>query len=496
MQNTIDRKQLKELLQQGADRARKLHRPILVSVTQAVAAPNYIDLFESIHKLDDDYAFFWVKPDKDFAIISLGAAFLIEESGPHRFSNTASAWKHLLEHAVIHDAVVCEPRADIVSGPILSGGFVYDTAIPATGIWQNFADGSFTLPRLQVNMAGEQSNLTLNVLATAQLDAEIEADNLIGLWDQVINGMHIHQEQFHDGYYMINTEDLMPASIWKQIVHDATASIVSGAFEKTVLARTVKITSNYAFNIKLALQRLCEFFPDAYVFAVHRKKHCFLGATPERLAKLTGDSVMTTALAGTCRRGANPADDNLLGEQLLHSEKDLHEHQLVVQMIRATLSAFCNEIKIPEQPVLLKLRNVQHLYTPITGRLSTAKTLLDIVEILHPTPAVCGLPRIAAQTYIRGHEKLDRGWYAAPIGWIDGHGGGEFAVALRSALLIDENLGYLFAGCGIVANSNPESEYQETILKLGTMLFALGAEDRRKSMQTVESERRQNKHNK
>ncbi len=492
MQITIDSNLLITLLQQGMDRAQKLQRLILVSVMQPIAAPNPIDLFASIHKLDDDYAFFWMNPDNDSAIISLGAAFLIQETGPHRFSKTASIWKHLLEHAVIHDPENSELPAGIVSGPILSGGFAYDTEIPATGIWQHFADGSFALPRLQVNTTKEQSYLTINVIVTPQLDVKIEADNLISLWSQVINGLLIDQEQYCGGY-MINTEDVLPAPIWKQIVHDAIVAIVSGTFEKTVLARMVKITSNHTFNIKLALQRLCKFYSDAYVFAVIRKKHCFLGATPERLLKLTGDSVMTTALAGTCRRGATPSADDLLGEQLLRSEKDLHEHQLVVQMIRTTLAAFCNEINIPEQPVLLKLRNVQHLFTPITARLNTTKSLLDIIEILHPTPAICGLPRIPAQSYIREHEKLDRGWYAGALGWIDVHGGGEFAVALRSALLIDEHLGYLFAGCGIVANSNPESEYQETILKLGTMLFALGGEDRRKFNQTVENEKRRNR---
>ncbi|MDD5034169.1 MAG: isochorismate synthase [Methylococcaceae bacterium] len=472
MNTSIDRNTLIELLLRGTDRAKRYQRPTLVSFTQPIVKFKSVDLFESFRRLDE-YAFFWEQPEQRFSMVSLGKAHLIETEGPQRFTETASAWNRLLEHAVIHD-----PNPVLASGPVLMGGFVYDADLPSTGLWQGFAQGSFALPRLQLNFAGEQNRLTFNVMVDSELDPQIEADNLTVLWDQAISASDTSPE-IPDKPYEIKSEEALQPTEWKQIVSDATEAIAAGAFEKTVLARMIKITCSTSFDLKLALHRLSQFYPHAYVFAVKRGRRCFLGATPERLVRLDEGLVKTTALAGTARRGVNKLEDTLLGEQLMNSEKDRREHDVVVQMIHSTLSPICTHIDVPEKPVLLHLSNVQHLYTPIVGRLSAAKTLLDLVAMLHPTPAVCGLPRPLAQAYIQTHEKLDRGWYAGPVGWLDWRGDGEFAVALRSALVEDDQ-GFLFAGCGIVADSNPESEYKETVLKLGTMLFALGGEDRRK----------------
>jgi len=473
MKSQIERKKLLELLLQGKDRARQFQRPILVSFTQPIAPFNPIDLFEFFRGVDK-CASFWAQPDKHFAMASLGEAHLIETEGSQRYTETALAWNRLLEHAVIYD-----PVPILASGPVLIGGFVYDADIPKTDLWQGFAEGSFALPRLQLNFADGQNRLTFNVVVDSKLDPQIEVDNLTTLWNKAISASNLNQE-IPDKADEVKCEAALLVTEWKQIVHDAVAAITAGSFEKTVLARTIKITGPRPFNVKLALQRLSEFYPHAYVFAVQRGAYCFLGATPERLVQLDYGLVKTTALAGTTRRGSNILEDTQLGEQLMSSEKDRREHNVVVQMIHNTLMPICIDIDFPDKPVLLQLSNVQHLYTPISGRLSSDKTLLDLVAMLHPTPAVCGLPRQPAQAYIRAHEKLDRGWYAGPIGWLDRRGDGEFAVALRSAL-VEDCQAFLFAGCGIVADSNPDSEYQETVFKLGAMLFALGGDDRRKA---------------
>jgi isochorismate synthase len=164
-----------------------------------------------------------------------------------------------------------------------------------------------------------------------------------------------------------------------------------------------------------------------------------------------------------------------LGEQLLASAKDRHEHEVVVRTVVEALGPLCDQLDVGATPSLLKLGNVQHLYTPVTGHLCSACTLLNVVERLHPTPAVGGRPREAALALIREREGFDRGWYGGPVGWIDQRGEGEFAVAIRSALLHGTQA-TLFAGCGIVADSDPEREYAEAALKLKPMLSALGAE--------------------
>ena len=178
------------------------------------------------------------------------------------------------------------------------------------------------------------------------------------------------------------------------------------------------------------------------------------------------------SLAGSIRRGKTPAEDARLGQTLLDSAKDRAEHAVVVRALGEALGETCDRLQVSDTPSLLKLGHIQHLCTPITGHLANGHTLLDLVERLHPTPAVGGRPREAALRLIRACEGLDRGWYAGPVGWLDAQGEGEFAVALRSALL-HGNTATLFAGCGIVADSDPEREYAESRLKLKPMLTAL-----------------------
>jgi isochorismate synthase len=181
------------------------------------------------------------------------------------------------------------------------------------------------------------------------------------------------------------------------------------------------------------------------------------------------------ALAGTSARGATPAEDERLGQALLASPKERTEHAVVVRALRAALAEQCTDVTAPGTPRLFRVRNVQHLLTPLSGRLRPGRGALDLVTALHPTPAVGGAPRATALDLIRRWEGLDRGWYAGPVGWVDRHGQGEFAVAIRSALLRGPEAS-LYAGCGIVADSDPEAEFSESVLKLRPMLAALGVE--------------------
>ncbi len=160
------------------------------------------------------------------------------------------------------------------------------------------------------------------------------------------------------------------------------------------------------------------------------------------------------ALAGSAPRGATGEEDRHLGSELLYSAKNREEHEIVTTTIRDSLASLCSRIWITDTPELLRLKNIQHLQTAIVGELLPGRSMLEALHALHPTPAVGGSPTEQALAFIRAHENLDRGWYAGPIGWIDLRGNGEFAVALRSALL-EKNQATLFAGCGIVRDSDP-----------------------------------------
>jgi len=279
-----------------------------------------------------------------------------------------------------------------------------------------------------------------------------------------------------EAYRELSVHELQPASEWLEMVASTVDRIQRGAFEKVVLARDIQVELHDApgaFDISTTLRRLRESYPTAYVFAVQRGERFFVGATPERLVQAQNGQIHTMALAGSARRGETEEEDARIGMELLQSEKNNSEHAIVVAMVREALKNHCIHVQVSSVPQLLKLKNVQHLKTPILGELIAGRCILDILADLHPTPAVGGFPRLAALAAIRSTEKLDRGWYAGPLGWIGASGHGEFAVALRSAL-IDGNKARLFAGCGIVADSDPQAEFAESSLKFQVMLSALG----------------------
>jgi len=198
----------------------------------------------------------------------------------------------------------------------------------------------------------------------------------------------------------------------------------------------------------------------------------FVGAAPETLFATAGGRFEATAVAGSAPRGQTRTEDDRLGAALLSSEKDGEEHQIAVREIVQRLSGFVDELRTDPQPQLLRLSRIQHLETRIRGQMSAGRTALDVVARLHPTPAVGGVPRDVASAFLDGNEGLDRGWYAAPVGWFDTVGNGAFAPALRCALLTDEGC-RLFAGAGIVRGSRPEAEWDETEVKLLAVLRAL-----------------------
>lgn len=245
-----------------------------------------------------------------------------------------------------------------------------------------------------------------------------------------------------------------------------------GDLRKVVLARQCLVHGDCPFDPARALARLRDGYADCFIFAVAHGSRCFLGASPERLVRLSRGTVRATCLAGSIARGSTPEQDRRLGEELLASAKDRAEHAFVAVISDALADAGVACAPLGAQ-TLMKLRNVQHLFTPVVGQAPGDLNILELVERLHPTPAVGGYPRAAALPAIAQRERLDCGWYAGPIGWMDARGDGEFAVAIRSALLRGAEGGAV-RGCGLVAGSDPEREYVELSLKLCPMLSVLG----------------------
>jgi isochorismate synthase len=246
-----------------------------------------------------------------------------------------------------------------------------------------------------------------------------------------------------------------------------------GRLDKAVLSRQVVLEASSAIDVTAVLRHLESSAPEATIFAFSRGSRTFVGATPERLVSLEGRMVRTMAMAGSARRGDSSARDDALAASLLASDKEREEHAVVVAMLREALSPVVEDLAIPPVPEVVRFRHVQHLLTPVSARLSAGHDVLGLVERLHPTPAVGGAPRELALELIAEEEPHARGWYAGPLGWVNRHGEGEFMVALRSGVVEGERA-TLYAGCGIVADSDPEREWDESAAKLQALGSALG----------------------
>ena len=263
----------------------------------------------------------------------------------------------------------------------------------------------------------------------------------------------------------------LPGPRWEQAVAKAVATIKAGGLRKVVLARDVFATADEPIDARVLLQRLAARYPDCFAFACDG----MLGATPELLVRRAGHQVSALVLGGTLPRGANPAEDKALGEALLASAKNNEEHAYAVESIRDALGLLCETLEVEARPSLLKFPNLQHLGTQVRGTLADGQALrsaLALAAAVHPPAAVCGTPTGIALDLIRELEHMDRERYAGPVGWVDANGNGEWGIALRCGQLSGRTA-RLFAGCGIVAGSEPAAELAETLVKLQPMRGAL-----------------------
>ena len=262
-------------------------------------------------------------------------------------------------------------------------------------------------------------------------------------------------------------------SQWKDQVSFAVDSIKQNKLEKVVLARDQVAASTVAINTRGLLQRLEIEYPSTWLFLVDG----LIGATPELLVRLSKSLVTSRVLAGTIRKTGNEDRDLALAASLAKSSKDLEEHEYAVRSVADALAPFCSSTNVPESPFVLHLSNVMHLATDVTGVLNDSAKQADIftlIQQLHPSAAVCGTPTNAAKKFIIDFEKMNRERYAGPVGWIDANGDGEIAIALRCGQLSQDNKSIrIFAGCGVVAGSDPANELAESQAKLMPMRTAL-----------------------
>ena len=438
-------------------------RRTLVSVTREVdVADPCAAIFAS--RLASDRWFCWEQPDREFALAGMGVAHEATSRGPERFGDVA---REAL--ACGRDAVLDEPRGlPAGAGPVWLGGFAFEDDGAASPTWSSFAPGSLFLPELSICRRGERAFLTVNAVVGTGEDAERRGAELEARLGALRADAPL---PLLDPHPMARPQIRGARSprAFEAAVREATERIGAGEMEKVVLAREVIVSAGAAHDPAALFGGMREQFPACFCFCCGTPEAAFIGASPELLVRRSGASVSTVALAGSTRRSSDPAVDDHLGEQLLRSDKERREHRIVAERIVRRLRPHAVWVEPAPEPEVIKIANIQHLATPVIAQLSDPRSAIELAGMLHPTPAVGGEPWPAAAPALRELEAMDRGWYAAPVGWMDATEDGEFCVALRSAVLRDREA-HLFAGVGVVAGSDPEAELAETEVKLGALL--------------------------
>jgi len=418
----------------------------------AIAVPAPLAPTAALWQLDGD-AVLWEARDAELAIAGVGAAAVVSADGPARFT------------AIADRAAALWPRIVSIGGgpaPRLLGGFAF-TPGRSNEAWAAFGDAWFVLPRWTYERRSGGAWLTLAVGVDeardrARLHAELAAA-LAALAAPLPEPRGQAQARID-----------LPPPRWREAIDAIRSEIVAGRCRKIVAARARRIELARPVDPAAVLVELGRRHRECTRFGVRRDGTAFVGATPERLIRRRGDAVDSEALAGSIARRGDDADS---AAALQASAKDRGEHDLVVRAIEQALGPWCRELVVPAEPDVRTLRHVLHLHTPVRGTLFAPRHVLALASTLHPTPAVGGTPTAAALDWIAGHEPTARGWYAAPIGWFDAAGDGELAVAIRSGL-IDGAGATLYAGAGIVRDSDAAAEWAETEVKLRALSSALG----------------------
>lgn len=499
-----------QLLSSGYRKARELAKPVLISYTQKtsifsdsfrLSGAHPFRLFEQSHRLSLPYAFLFAHPAQQFFLFALGIAeqFDVNQNNLHinRMDKETTeltaqeyhsevkevvdgGWKRLLVDAIIQNSI---GKNFSNYGPVLTGGLCFDHQNTyRSQKWSRFTDASFVLPRIQFNHEKDITYMTFNTVITdgGKLEHEMQLIDsqiisLLELCHQLLHGEKKYADDIPNPQ-LIQTS-VLSSDTWKQIVRDAIININNGDFEKVMLARETKIETDLqkiSDNIGGSFTHLSSLYPSSCLFGILRQGSCVFGVTSAPLVGLLENQVEVIVPANTTIKEKNEIQNKTSETKVCNTSKQQREYYSMTDFIKNRLQSIteANSLVVLDKPTSLHRSYSQHLYHSIVGAIRRDTTLLDLVQTLHPTPAVSGYPQLNALKFIREKERLDRGWYAAPIGWIGAHNNGEFFVTSVSILVNEDSIS-LFAGCDIATDSDPEDKLQETMFKAKTMLFAL-----------------------
>jgi len=446
------------------EKAKLLGKPILFSRSFRFYTNDLLPLLT--HPADRDVTrLYWEQPKTSFSMAGLGSLIEFDVQDDDSLIQMSQNINDALENAVTISK-------DEYIGPRFIGGHAFNMETSPDETWKEFPRGRFILPECLATRQNDKSWLTISKLVVPTDSPENVKHSFAKLCHHYENRLPVTLPPIKR-VPVDKFRDIPDKKKYSETIFSVLGAIRPGKVEKAVISRSHHVKVGQGFSAVSAIQILRNMYPKCTNFMYSfPDEGIFFGSTPELLVRLKEKYIETEALAGTIARGRNMEEDRLLAETLFDSHKEREEHQFVIEQIKRKLEKLIPDLSFSNEPQILKLKNVQHLHTPISGNLKNGDNILSLVKQLHPTPAVAGTPTDKALDIIQRVETHDRGWYSGPVGWIDTKGDGEFCVALRSALVKDEEA-HVFAGGGIVSESLPDQEWEETELKLQPILTAL-----------------------
>ncbi|MGI1805697.1 isochorismate synthase [Exiguobacterium sp. TDN 0502] len=441
--------ELKQCIEQAVTQANALQRPIIASYSWEIEATDMRSLEQGIEE-----RFYFATPDRSMRAIGFGIVHQLQASGKDRFLRLQSLWTNVNRDHVGHDLFAFS-------------GFSFTELKQPDYRWSSFGDASMTIPKFLFLDQDGQTRVTI----FARVEPTDQVESILN--QLALDFSNVNQPERSTSLQLTRLRLARSGSEAFEASFHQAMQYLETSLEKIVLAREVVYELDRPLDAAAVVAELEETQPGSYVFCFQpNAEEAFIGATPERIVFKQGNRLDTAAVAGSAPRHQVEEMDEALGQSLLQDQKNRMEHAIVADSIERTLRSFSERLDCPDAPILLKNRHIQHLYTPITAQLKTDVTLLQLIEKLHPTPALGGEPKQQAVEAIQKIETFERGWYGSPVGWMNGQDDGEFIVAIRSGLFTERAV-ILYAGCGLVEGSHLDSELAETETKLSPMLQAL-----------------------
>jgi salicylate biosynthesis isochorismate synthase/menaquinone-specific isochorismate synthase len=518
----VDRERLVARLELAVRRARRSGAETLASISLPLPADVDPSAVVCASRRPGEPWFAYEQPDREgSALAALGEVARLSDTGRERFATSVSRWRNLAAAAVGEraDSAPRKVKERIgggwagrhdrdQGGPVAVGGFAFAPGGGASPAWDGFEPASLVVPEVVIRRlrgrvvaqphwpsqasvdsdraarsrrysrrpgdqagAGLRDEQSARMILTASLAPDDTSEDALARLERRLSELRQRPLPLLDpapagGCQVVSA---MPPEHYEAAVARATELIDREEVEKIVLAREVQVHAPRPYDPGAVLGVLRDAFPGCFCFCVGRGEATLIAASPELLVRREGRRVSTLALAGSTRRSADPAVDDHLGEQLLQGESSRREHAIVARRIERMLRPHAIWVATASEPAVVRIANIQHLATPIRAQLAAPMDALELVGLMHPTPAVGGEPLERAEPLIPALEGLDRGWYTGPVGWTDATGDGEFCVALRCALLRG-TLARCYAGNGIVRASEPAAELAETEVKLAALL--------------------------